>query len=142
MRDRFWSKVAISEPDSCWLWKAGVDPAGYGRFAYKGRNERAHRLALILSGQKPPFKKACALHGCDNTACVNPRHLRWGTQADNMKDRASRGRCNMSPLTEKDVYEIRASNCNQYVLADRYGVSQSAISLIKRGKSWRHLLAT
>lgn len=40
-------------------------------------------------------------------------------------------------LTEQDVEEIRASNESQRILARRYGVSQSNISKIRLGKTWK-----
>lgn len=29
---RFWSKVAIGDPDDCWLWLAAKNRGGYGNF--------------------------------------------------------------------------------------------------------------
>jgi uncharacterized protein YerC len=45
-------------------------------------------------------------------------------------------------LTEADIPEIRrllATGASAQKIADRYGVSRSAISGIKRGKNWQHI---
>jgi len=55
LADRFWSKVI--KTDSCWLWAAGINNNGYGRFQYYNRRQRpglgrdlyAHRVAWILT---------------------------------------------------------------------------------------------
>lgn len=44
--ERFWSKVEKTE--TCWYWKAYIDPKGYGRFGYRG-SAYAHRVAYELS---------------------------------------------------------------------------------------------
>ena len=85
----FWSRVA---PDT-----GGCRPFsstftnGYGCFAYKGRNWRAHRVAWILVYGYIP-DGLCVLHRCDNPACCNTEHLFTGTQADNMRDKIAKGR--------------------------------------------------
>ena len=42
-------------------------------------------------------------------------------------------------LTDAKVRLIRASNETNKVLAERFGVSDIIISLVKRGKRWRHI---
>jgi len=32
------------------------------------------------------YKEPYALHSCNIKACVNPGHLRWGSQQENMDD--------------------------------------------------------
>lgn len=87
--DRFWSKV--DKTDSCWLWTGAVNDHGYGQVYVNGKLAYAHRVALVLSGrQVPPGMFAC--HHCDTPNCVRPDHLFIGTNADNMRDCANKGR--------------------------------------------------
>lgn len=85
-------------------------------------------------------------HGCDNPSCINPDHLSVGTQRENVMDRESRGRRDVkgeqvgtAKLTETDILGILASDISGADLARKYGVSPSTISLIRLGKSWRHV---
>lgn len=96
LADRFWRKVVIAEPDSCWLWAGDKGNTGYGRFWYKGRNVQATRLALMLVNRSLGDGQI-ACHICDNPPCVNPAHLFAGTRSDNMQDCLSKGRFRMVP---------------------------------------------
>lgn len=159
--DRFWSKVR--KTSECWLWEGSTDSCGYGTFWLEGRVVGAHRVSWILKFGSVPSSQS-VLHKCDVRRCVNPAHLFLGTQTDNMKDAASKGRllgrttatgdahgsktCPESvlrgerngnaSLTEAQVSEIRNSypGCTQKRLATRYGVSQRTISRIVRGETY------
>jgi hypothetical protein len=91
--ERFWSKVAITANDNlCWVWlgsQCGTDNA-YGLTRFNGVRWTAHRLAWSLANGRLPTK--CILHSCDNPPCVNPKHLREGTQHENMRDKTLRKR--------------------------------------------------
>lgn len=91
VEERFWTKVDIKHPNDCWEWKAFKGKDNYGWFHYKTGSETAHRVAYILTYGPIP-QGLYVLHNCDNTRCVNPYHLKLGTQADNVKDMKDRNR--------------------------------------------------
>jgi len=149
--ERFFDKIALEIPPSgCWMWQAQIDRDGYGRFRYKGKTQRAPRVAYqLLVGIIPTG--LFVLHTCDVRSCVNPNHLYLGTQADNIRDRDGRGRkgynsCakgekhGRAKLTENQVIEIKKNNSDSDIaLASQYGVTRSAIYHIRKGYNWKHV---
>lgn len=139
----FWDRVDVRGKDDCWEWKLAKSWKGYGRVSMNGLILKAHRVAFSLYNDIPDGMHV--LHKCDNRACCNPRHLFLGTNADNMRDKKQKGRAakgenhHKSVLTKPIVRFIKQSCLPQRRLADIFGVSQSNISSIKTGKSWRHV---
>jgi hypothetical protein len=86
---RFWAKVQKGSSEECWPWVGGTQVSGYGQFWFEGRYWIATEFMLLLQGELRQGG-LFILHKCDNKSCVNPKHLYWGTQADNMRDRAER----------------------------------------------------
>lgn len=93
----YWSRVLIT--NDCWLWtgrRGGPLNNQYGKVIIGNRPQRkaigAHRLAWILANKMdiPVGMEVC--HTCDVKLCVRPDHLFLGTQEDNMKDMARKGR--------------------------------------------------
>ncbi len=147
---RFWSKVNKGDPAECWEWTAYKDYKGYARLWFEGRMRLASHVSLFLAGKARP-DGLCALHGCDNPACVNPAHLRWGTHKENMTDKSARGRCpdrrgRKHPMATLDTPENRWlkfmicawPECEAKT-APMFGVSHTAIGNIRNGKTWGHI---
>lgn len=142
----FWALVTMTP--SCWDWSGYVSETGYGRFTFRGKDYQAHRLALIFTEGHDP-DGLVALHDCDNRACVNPFHLRFATQAENIKDMWEKGRgccgesVHNSKLTDDDVREIRRRYKKRIYgaprLAEEFGVSRTTIWKIVNGKKWTHV---
>jgi hypothetical protein len=154
---RLWKKIDRRGPDDCWPWTSRTLSRGYGWLNTGGRGTprvAAHRAVWeITNGPIPPgaFHGTSVIrHKCDNSLCCNPAHLEIGTQADNLRDMADRGRGvvprlrgsahGMARLTEAKVRSIRASNKTTRQLADKYGVAIVTIQAIRSGRLWRHLL--
>lgn len=155
---RFWVKVnkngpiptACPELGRCWIWTAAAKEGGYGVMRPEGQRTgptvKAHRVSLILAGRDPGDLKV--LHSCDNPPCVNPAHLRPGSQAENMRDALDRNRIAVgsrvwsAKLTEAAVVEIWQlidSGAAVGYIAARYGVKPGTIYHIRRGDTWRHV---
>lgn len=148
--------VRHEDPDACWGWIGIINPYGYGRMQYfyekKAKYMSAHRLSYMISiGPIPDW--LLVLHKCDNRACSNPKHLRLGTQKDNIDDMYAKGRqapvslrtkygeqASNAILTERDVIEIRNDYATGYftnaTLSRVYGIGHCAITSIVTGKSW------
>lgn len=149
--ERFWSKVNKASETCCWEWQASRNKDGYGIFQLRNRSRNAARVAFELTfGWEP--RGECILHTCDNPGCVNPSHLFVGTQADNMKDMAKKGRgfnvprgerAHMAKLSVSQIKEIRRlyaqGNISQESIARGFGVNQRNVSCIVRHVTWTHI---
>lgn len=143
---RFAAKVNRGSQTSCWEWTGSKDPLGYGTFRAHGKNVKSHRYALEASGAVKPSHDSWALHRCDNSSCVNPRHLYWGTRAQNVDDAWARGRYPVSDerpaakLTNAEVVDIRtlyAGGVAGKDLALKFGVANCTIYQITSGTKWQ-----
>ena len=75
----------IEQPASgCWLWQAGKDTNGYGRFYFGGVMGSAHRFSYKQHRGFLPREGKVLDHLCRHRECVNPWHLRQLTQRENL----------------------------------------------------------
>lgn len=100
----------------------------------------------------PPGLQVC--HTCDHPWCQNPGHWFLGTNAENIADRVAKGRPSApsgerngrSKLTWGQVREIRARWTGRHgqasALAREYGVADTQIHGIVRGRTWKEGDAT
>lgn len=153
--ERFWTNVVKCD-DGCWRWTGSKTDKGYGRIGINGKTVKAHRYSYEIHHPitKPMNENELViLHRCDNPACVNPAHLRLGTQQDNIDDKMIKGRgrwnCSKgeqngkSKLNETQIIEIRnryaAGGTTYRKLATEYGVHHSTVGPIINHENWKHI---
>lgn len=143
---RFWNRVDVGSPTTCWPWTGPLREHGQGEFKVDGANKLVHRVAFELAFGEIP-EGMVVRHTCDNGACCNPKHLLTGTHADNVRDRVIRQRgaigenAGRAKLNNESVLTIRGSKATAKTLAAQYGVSEATIHGIRQGRSWKHLPA-
>jgi len=154
MEPRFRKYMSAPTDTECMLWTGYAQQItpNYRRPYFSvatSKSEPAARVSFKLFNGEIPAGQIVR-HTCDNPMCVNPAHLVLGTQADNMRDLAERGRGHVphktrgelnaqSKLTADQVREIRASTETRKQIAARLGVSPSTIGAVRQGRNWKHL---
>lgn len=147
MAIKFLKEVVLKfESEECLHWPFIINNFGYPVFRLGKMQYVANAVCRFKHGE-PPTDKHQAAHNCGNRACVNPRHLRWATPAENSDDKYKHGtqqngeRNPSVKLTELQVLEIMSlvGTMPQGQIAKRFGVDRKCVNNIYRGKSWMHL---
>lgn len=136
----------------CILWPFARNERGYAVFGKRRgllNTCLVSRLVCMEVNGPPPSSKSEAAHTCGDGhgGCINPRHLEWKTSKQNKDDQIIHGTRNKGErngharLTVSQVRQIRSlvKAHPQRAVADMFGVDQSHVSNIVRGKQWRHV---
>lgn len=145
--------VQSHDSDECLMWPFDRTSDGYGYLLSPTEKKKvvAHRLAFRVAYGRLPEPLGC--HSCDNPPCFNPRHIFEGSNLDNHKDAAVKGRRprqdgehnGNSVLTPEMVTRLRAehirySRTNSFrALAEKYGVSLSAVAQAVEARHWKNI---
>lgn len=153
--ERYSDKIVEVSVSGCWIWMGSAKERGYGqvvsgRISPAGNSvpEGAHRAAFRSAfGEFDRSLHVC--HRCDVPVCVNPDHLFLGTQADNMRDKISKGKQvsgsshGMATMDETTVMRLRSEYVFRIVtyevLARRHGLTASAVAAAVRGETWKKI---
>ena len=147
--EAFIKEAFALDTDECILWPYGTMASGYGVVKKDGRSIGAHRLICIMEHGTPPVDRPEAGHRCGNAGCINKKHLRWISPAQNQADRIEHGTSNrgdrhgLAKLKSSDIPKIRAfrdgGSMTQREIADYFGVSVMTINRVCLGKAWSHI---
>lgn len=86
--DRIMGRIVRVPETGCWEYAGARTSAGYGHIGVAGKVEYTHRL--MYEAANGPAE--VVMHSCDNPPCCFPGHLVGGTQMDNLRDMAHKGR--------------------------------------------------
>jgi len=134
----------LNPGNSCIEWIGTKNPKNYGHIRINKKLYLAHRVSWAIYNNQEIEKGLVIRHDCDNPICVNPNHLRLGTQKNNMQDRMER-ECYKSiiKLDDDTIRQIRLlyhdSDYTKSQLADVFNTTQTHISRIVNYETRRNV---
>ena len=152
----FCEEVLKSNTTECILWPFPLKE-GYGfvRPPLPGQKRspqmKASRYVCIRA--HGPAMGLHALHTCHNSRCVNPKHLYFGTNDQNIRDKLEAGRQPRgsaifgTKLTVEQVRLIKSMDLSPFksklaackAIGPEYGVSPYTIKNILNGTCWKYV---
>lgn len=114
------------------------------------RNDKlvyAHRYIWALANGKEIPEWLVIRHSCDVPDCINPLHLKLGTQGDNVRDMVERGRQakgeknGNSTISDLSALLATITDGTQQQTAELLGCNQVQISRIRSGKQRPYIKA-
>ena len=125
--------ISIDLKTTCWNWLGTKSHNGYGQLKVKQKMIRAtHYFYEKYKGIIPVGKVID--HLCRNVVCVNPDHLEVVTVAENTQ-RGKSAKLNRS-VVGRIIDYYRKNRLTQAEIGSMFGVGQSQISRIVRGRAW------
>jgi len=132
--------------ENCLIWPFYRTPRGYGDVNFPNIEGQAHRVMCFLAHGEPPPEHVAA-HSCGNghLGCINPIHLSWKTQRQNIHDKAAHGtqpwgdQIHFARLNLEQAKRAKYGNEKSRELAKEFGVSVAAIDNIRANRTWKGL---
>lgn len=154
LRERFYSRVDVDER-GCWIWSGPRNEFGYGctsLIGFKVKNAHVVSWRIEHGGVGVPLGHV-VMHLCDVPACVNPEHLKAGTQSENMLHAAKNGRLSRSRQRGSDrhnavlnddlVRQIRSLSdrgaASAAAIARTLGFAPRTVRDVVARRSWKHV---
>jgi hypothetical protein len=144
-------KWIVDSKTGCWNCVSHVSKSKKVRYprpkiTRNGKSYMIHQYSfLIHKGYIPKL----IMHTCDNLICVNPNHLKEGTNKENSQDMVNKNHQAKGEengggvkLNSQKVIEIKQKliqGRSLMSLANEYGVSKKTILNIKKGRKWKHI---
>ena len=124
----------VVDDNGCEICISHCGIAGYPTIVRDRKQQRMHRF-IYENWKGLILKRNIIHHICQNRACINILHLELlSSRSKHVKGE----RHGSAILSEQDVREIRADIGHTVKwLADKYGVCQREICLIKTNERWR-----
>lgn len=138
----FWKMVETDFGHVCWPYQGPINERGYGKLIWCGKQRQAHHVAYELAHGMMPVGGTLR-RSCKKPSCCNPAHMSlhvsnhppgrsapWGTGNGNAK------------LQPTDIINIRRAVREKATLrsqAQKYGISDTHVSQIAKGKAWKHV---
>ncbi len=132
----FIARALASGVQECIDWPWSRKPKEYPVISHADTVVRVHRYVCELANGQPPFEGAEAAHNCGRPCCVNPNHIRWSTHQDNARDMTEHGTVGKLNPAKVMLARKSVSRGSQKYLAEKFGVSVSALSNARTGKTW------
>lgn len=145
---KFFEAALESDTHECVIWPFSTDKDGYAKMRYDGASSIVSRLVCEFVHGIAPSDSHQAAHACATPSCINPKHLRWATPAENAADKTGQGtnqigeKNSCAKLTEADVRSIRSlaeRGCSGRKIAAQFGINKSTAWQIVARKKWRHV---
>lgn len=134
------AKTRLVEGSLCWHWVGYVTPKGYPSLELNGRQVLAVRASYVAQfGPIPQGKRP--VQSCPNPLCICPFHLQLVEETFRRPQRPGRsGGVRLRKLSNEQVREIRGSDLDPKILAEKFGVLPSHVRDVRTGRRKRAVL--
>lgn len=143
---QFLEEAISSDSQDCIIWPFYKMKNGYGQVGTHDGMSLAHRYVCTRFHGNPPKENSQARHLCGNRACVNPKHIRWGSPKQNEDDKRNHGtwykRISNGKWSESVVKSMREEydmGVAPKIISKKYNVPWSTVMKIVRRETWKHL---